>query len=113
MPLKLFFVLTASFAMAIFVAGYAGLRYPLRVTDASALDPVRAFWIVLIAELCWLVLNVYAIFLLHSTWQRPPGILRLFIAGSVLFLLYGQFLLGFRALDEIQLFYEHVDGPWR
>ena len=113
MPLKLLFVLTASFALGLFVAGYAGLRYPLSVTDAATLDPIRAFWLVLSAEIVWFIANVYAVHLLHSTWKRPPGFLRLFISLAILFLLYGQFLLGLRAFDEIEQFRTFVDGPWR
>ena len=69
MPLKLPFVLTASFALGLFVAGYAGLRYPLRVTDAATLDPNRAFWIVLAADVVWFFANAYAVYLVHSTWD--------------------------------------------
>jgi hypothetical protein len=111
-PIKLLFVLATSFALCAFVAGYAGLRYPLRVTDASTLDPTQAYWQVVIAESAWLAANIYAVHLLHSTWKRPPGLPRLALACAVLFLLYGQFLLGFRALDEISEFRRHVDGPW-
>lgn len=113
MPVKILFVLTFSFAIGLFVAGYAGLRYPLRVTDSATLNPVRAFWIVLAAEIVWFCTNVYAVHLLHSTWKRPPGIWRLTIALTVLFLLYGQFLLGLRAFDEIEQFRKWVAGPWR
>lgn len=113
MPLKLLFVLAFSAALGALVCQYAGLRYPLSVTAGKTFDPIVATRILWAVEVWWLITNVYSLHLLHSTWKRPPGLLRVACAIWIPLTLYAQYFLGYRALLEIERFVELVDGPWK